>query len=92
MREVTINSNVCGYLEDVNGDTIIEVLEFEMIQQNIAGVYYWAIQLENGVILHDDIEFKEWNGELYTVDQKDYFPVHRKIDEDDYEVIGYYEV
>ena len=25
MKEVIINSNVCGYLEDVNGDTTIEV-------------------------------------------------------------------
>lgn len=91
MKEVTINSNVCGYLEDVNGDTIIEVLEFEMMQHNIGGVNYWGIKLENGVILHDDREFQEWNGECYSVDQKDYFPVTRKIDEDDFEIIGYYE-
>lgn len=91
MKEVTINSNICGYLEDVNGDTIIEVLEFEMIQHNMGGVNYWGIKLENGVILHDEKEFKEWNGESYSVDQKDYYPVTRKIDEDDFEIIGYYE-
>lgn len=91
MKEVTINSNVCGYMEDVNGDTTIEVLEFEMMQHNIGGVYYWGIKLENGVILHDEKEFKEWNGEFYSVDRKDYYPVTRKKDEDDFEIIGYYE-
>ena len=91
MREVRINSKECGYIEDINGDKIIEILDFEEFKHNIDGEFYWAIKLENGVFLHDDNEFHEWNGEYYSVDGKSYYPVSRKIDEDEYEIIGYYE-
>ena len=44
--------------------------------------------LENGVILIDT----EWNGECYLSDGKEYRPVYNEIEEDDTEIIGYYEI
>lgn len=44
--------------------------------------------LENGVILIDT----EWNGECYLSDGKEYRPVYNEIEEDDTEIIGFYEI
>jgi hypothetical protein len=46
--------------------------------------------LENGDVLWN----KDWNGEIYSNQEtgKEYRPVYRQIDEDEFEVIGYEEV
>ena len=43
--------------------------------------------LENGAIFIDS----EWNGECYLSDGKEYRPLYNEIEEDDTEIIGYYE-
>lgn len=43
--------------------------------------------LENGEILLQN----EWNGEAYHAENARYFPVYNQIDDDDYEIIGYYQ-
>ena len=43
--------------------------------------------LENGEILLQN----EWNGEAYHTENARYFPVYNQVDEDDYEIIGYYQ-
>lgn len=90
-KEVRINSKDCRLVQDNNGDKVIEILDFEETKHNIGGVSYSAVKLENGVFLHDEKEFDEWNGECYFVDGKTYYPVYQKVGEDDYEIIGYYE-
>ena len=44
--------------------------------------------LENGAILIDT----EWNGEHYFSNDKEYAPIYNEIEEDDTEIIGYYEI
>lgn len=43
--------------------------------------------LENGEILLQN----EWNGEAYYTENTRYFPVYNQVDEDDYEIMGYYQ-
>ena len=43
--------------------------------------------LENGEVLIQ----KEWNGECYNTGSKNYYPVYNQCDEDDFEIIGYYQ-
>lgn len=43
--------------------------------------------LENGEILLQN----EWNGEAYHTENARYFPVYNQIDDDGYEIIGYYQ-
>lgn len=43
--------------------------------------------LENGEILLQN----EWNGEAYHTENTRYFPVYNQVDEDEYEIIGYYQ-
>ena len=46
-----------------------------------------AEYLENGVVLLSS----EWNGEEYTLENGDrYRPAYRQIDEDNYEIVGFY--
>ena len=49
-----------------------------------------VVYLDNGEYLLDT----EWNGETYIVldSGKEYRPVYKKIDEDDFEIIGYEEM
>lgn len=53
------------------------------------GIYVDAF-LENGDILWT----KDWNGEIYSNEKngKEYRPVYKQIDEDEFEVVGYEEV
>ena len=46
--------------------------------------------LENGDVLWE----QDWNGEIYINEKigKNYRPVYKQIDEDEFEVIGYEEV
>lgn len=46
--------------------------------------------LENGDVLWE----KDWNGEIYSNEKtgKEYRPVYKQINEDEFEVIGYEEV
>ena len=43
--------------------------------------------LENGTICIDT----EWNGERYSTDKGIIVPVYKKMGEDDFQIIGYYE-
>lgn len=43
--------------------------------------------LENGEILLQS----EWNGECYNTGNTSYYPVYNQVDEDDFEIIGYYQ-
>ena len=45
------------------------------------------VYLENGIICID----KEWNGEQYSTDKGTIVPVYEEVEEDDFEIIGYYE-
>lgn len=51
-----------------------------------------AVFLENGSILLDS----EWNGEVYTVKEngreRTFKPLYAEADDDDVEIVGYYEV
>ena len=44
--------------------------------------------LENGTICINT----EWNGERYSTDKGIIIPVYEKVEEDNFQIIGYYEV
>lgn len=48
---------------------------------------FQPVFLENGEILLQN----EWNGEAYHTENARYFPVYNQVDEDEYEIIGYYQ-
>lgn len=65
---------------------MLEILDDHVLVNS----HYFDYELEDGTLLHSS----EWNGEVYTVKNKDgsetiYFPVYNQIDEDEYEIIGF---
>lgn len=69
----------------------ITMADFERKFQEIST--YWLEQkfpvfLENGAILLQS----EWNGEHYFSDGKEYAPLYNEVEEDDSEIIGFYEI
>lgn len=45
------------------------------------------VYLENGIICIDT----EWNGYQYSTDKGTIIPVYEEVEEDDFQIIGYYE-
>lgn len=65
---------------------MLEILDDHVLVNS----HYFDYELEDGTLLHSS----EWNGEVYTVKNKDgseirYFPVYNQIDDDEYEIIGF---
>ena len=48
---------------------------------------YMPVFLENGIVCIE----KEWNGEQYSTDKGIIVPVYEEVEEDDFQIIGYYE-
>lgn len=64
-----------------------EEFEEKFPESSTYGISWTETFLENGVILLNS----KWNGEHYFSNDKEYAPVYNEVEEDDTEIIGYYE-
>ena len=73
---------------------ILEEITREEFKQKFPEISTYGLEhnlpvlLENGAILIDT----EWNGECYLSDGKEYRPLYNEVEDDDTEIIGYYEI
>ena len=94
-KEIEVTEWNNGGLEIVseNGDKVVELIttlskrEFEKkFPETSTYSLLDCIYLENGGILPES----QWNGEKYrSINGGDYRPIYKKVDEDEYDIIGY---